>query len=65
MVPAHLQSSYPVETQYYKSDMFSDDALRKGEMIKEVIERTAKLSFDSPAANTRTQRKRRSGNYIF
>ena len=63
MVPAHLQSSYPAETQYYKSNLFSDDELRKGN-VKELTDKTAKLTFDSPAANTRTQRKRRSGRDI-
>ena len=60
MMPAHLQSSYPAETQYYKANLFSDDELRKGN-VKEITDKTAKLTFDSPAANTRTQRKRRSG----
>merc|ERR1712117_308504 len=59
MMPAHLQSSYPAETQYYKANLFSDDELRKGN-VKEITDKTAKLTFDSPAANTRTQRKRRS-----
>ncbi len=60
MMPPHLQSSYPAETQYYKQEAFADDALRRGE-IKEVIDKTAKLTFDSPASNTRTQsRKRKS-----
>ena len=63
MMPAHLQSSYPAETQYYKSNLFSDDELRKGS-VKEITDKTANLTFDSPAANTRTQRKRRSGKVI-
>merc|ERR1719264_1215851 len=63
MVPAHLQSSYPAETQYYKSNLFSDDELRKGS-VKEITDKTANLTFDSPAANTRTQRKRRSDAHL-
>ena len=54
MQPAHLQSSYPAETQFRPAFEFTDDELRFGK-IQQLTDATANLSVDSPALNTRRQ----------
>ena len=53
MVPAHLKSSYPAETQFFKPDEFSDKDLKQG-LVKDVsliTDKTAEITFDSPVSN--------------
>ena len=62
MVPAHLKSSYPAETQFFKPNEFNDRDLQKG-LVKDVsliTDKTAELTFDSPAMNTRTRARKPS-----
>ncbi|TRY74701.1 hypothetical protein TCAL_06405 [Tigriopus californicus] len=63
MYPAHLQSSYPAETQFYAAKQFRDDDLRSGRLsdVHNLVEKTSQMRVDSPAANTRS-RSRITGN---
>jgi predicted nucleic acid-binding Zn-ribbon protein len=55
MQPAHLQSSYPAETQFRPTKEFKDDDLRHGNIteVNTITDATANMSMDSPAMNTR------------
>lgn len=63
MYPAHLQSSYPAETQFYAAKQFNDDDLRSGRLsdVHNLAEKTSQMRVDSPASNTRS-RTRITGN---
>jgi len=62
MVPDHLKSSYPAETQFFKPNEFSDLDLKRGQVnevdVSLITNKTAEISFDSPALNTRKSRLR-------
>ena len=59
MVPPHLKSSYPAETQFFKQDQFKERDLQQGNHkdVSLITNKTAELSFDSPAMNTRNSRQ--------
>ena len=69
MVPAHLQSSYPAETQFFHLKEFNDADLQHGRLknvmpfntvnndVSSITNKTANLSVDSPSMNTRNKRK--------
>merc|ERR1712223_1056827 len=69
MVPAHLKSSYPAETQFFNLKEFKDTDLQHGRLtnimpsdkklfdVNDITDKAANLSVDSPAINTRTKRK--------
>ena len=56
MYPAHLQSSYPAETQFFASSAFKEGDLRQGRLsdIHHITQETAKMKVGSPAFNTRS-----------
>ncbi len=55
---AHLQSSYPAETQFFSVSAFSENDLRRGSLadVKSLTQQTAKMGVDSPASNTRSKK---------
>ena len=69
MVPAHLKSSYPAETQFFNLKEFDDTDLQHGRLtnimpsdkksvdVNDITDKAANLSVDSPAMNTRNKRK--------
>ena len=69
MVPAHLKSSYPAETQFFNLKEFNDKDLQHGRLtnimpsdrkttdVNDITDKAANLSVDSPAMNTRNKRK--------
>ena len=68
MVPAHLKSSYPAETQFFHIKEFNDADLQHGRLtnimpsdkgadVTDITRKAAQLSVDSPAMNTRNKRK--------
>ena len=59
MVLPHLKSSYPAETQFFKQDQFKERDLQQGNHkdVSLITNKTAELSFDSPAMNTRNSRQ--------
>ena len=69
MVPAHLKSSYPAETQFINPKEFKDADLKCGRLTNiipsdkdsndliDITNKASRLSVDSPAMNTRNKRK--------
>lgn len=66
MYPAHLQSSYPAETQFFATSAFKEHDLRQGRLsdIHHITQETAKMKVASPAFNTRSASTSRVMNKI-
>lgn len=60
--PAHLQSSYPAETQFFSVQSFSESDLRRGSFVdvKTLTKQTANLGVNSPKNASSTRKSPRA-----